>query len=400
MATIRLYLDARRIKNDGSCPLKLQVRHFSKFLLSVGISVRQDHWNGYEVIKGDRDYKQKNASIHSMLNKVQTLLLNLESSGEIDRLTDLHLRKRIEAVLGSSTGSVKVFTDYLDEFVATKDRDNTKTVYAMTRQKVLDYDAGCTFSTMDKRWLTQFTAWMKKEGLAVNTIGIHLRNIRAVFNYALDNEYTNLYPFRGFKIAKEATRKRNLTVEQLRMLRDYPCEDYQVKYRDMFFLMFYLIGVNPIDLFSATPSQVVNGRLEYKRAKTGKLYSVKIEPEALEILRKYRGKRHLIDVMDRINYNDYERRINNTLQEIGEVKRVGKGGKKVRKPLFPELTCYWARHTWATIAASLDIPIETISAALGHSYGAATTNIYIEYDQRKVDDANRRVIEYVNGCSG
>ena len=76
------------------------------------------------------------------------------------------------------------------------------------------------------------------------------------------------------------------------------------------------------------------------------------------------------------------------------MKRVGRGGKKVFTPLFPNLTTYWARHTWATIAASLDIPKETIAAALGHG-GNTVTDIYIDFDQRKVDEANRKVIDWV-----
>lgn len=134
--------------------------------------------------------------------------------------------------------------------------------------------------------------------MKVNAYAIHLRNIRAVFNWAIDEEYTSNYPFRKFKIQSEVTRKRSLTVEQLRTLRDYPCEDYQVRYRDMFMLMFYLIGINAADLFLAKPDQVVNGRLEYKRAKTGRLYSVLIQPEAQEIINKYRGKKYLINIMD------------------------------------------------------------------------------------------------------
>lgn len=63
-------------------------------------------------------------------------------------------------------------------------------------------------------------------------------------------------------------------------------------------------------------------------------------------------------------------------------------------PLFPELTTYWARHSWATIAASLDIPKETIAAALGHG-GNTVTDIYIDFDAKKIDEANRRVIDWV-----
>lgn len=121
---------------------------------------------------------------------------------------------------------------------------------------------------------------MASQGMKVNAYAIHLRNVRTVFNYALDEGYTSMYPFRKFSIGKEETRKRSLTVGQLRTLRDYPCEEWQEKYRDIFMLMFYLIGINAVDLLNARNSDVVNGRLEYKRAKTGKLYSILIEPEA------------------------------------------------------------------------------------------------------------------------
>ena len=56
-----------------------------------------------------------------------------------------------------------------------------------------------------------------------------MRNIRTVYNRAIDDGVANLndYPFRRFKIKQEKTRKRALTVEQLRELRDYPCEEFQ-----------------------------------------------------------------------------------------------------------------------------------------------------------------------------
>ena len=54
--------------------------------------------------------------------------------------------------------------------------------------------------------------------------------------------------------------------------------------------MFYLCGINSVDLFNARPDALSNGRLEYVRAKTHKAYSVKVEPEAMEIIDRYRGK--------------------------------------------------------------------------------------------------------------
>ncbi len=249
------------------------------------------------------------------------------------------------------------------------------------------------FEDVTKEWLTKFEQFLAKTAPSKNARNIHLRNIRAVFNEALDDEITTFYPFRRFKIRPVATRKRNLKVEDLRKLFTYPCEEYAVQYVDMFKLMFMLLGINAVDLFHL--KKIVDGRVEFYRAKTNRLYSIKVEPEAMEIINKYRGKKCLLNVLDRYdNYKNYLKKMNNALKAIGPVKRVGRGGKKVREPLFPEISTYWARHSWATIAASLDIPKDTIAHALGHG-GDTVTDIYIDYDQSKVDEANRRVLNWV-----
>ena len=67
------------------------------------------------------------------------------------------------------------------------------------------------------------------------------------------------------------------------------------------------------------------------------------------------------------------------------------------EPIIPGITSYWARHTWATMAYELDLPIDVVSQALGHSMGNRTTLIYIKQDIRKVDKANRAVIDYFLG---
>lgn len=74
-----------------------------------------------------------------------------------------------------------------------------------------------------------------------------------------------------------------------------------------------------------------------------------------------------------------------------------KSGRKIKKKhvklIFPSITIYWARHSWASIAAELDIPKETISLAFEH--GAKTvTDRYINFNIKKVDEANRKVIDY------
>lgn len=400
MATVKFYLDKRRQKKDGTYPIKLNVFHNKQIMIATQLSASEKEWNGNEYSVRAQNYKPRNIVARGIINKAETVIFTLEQQEKLKSTTDKALKKLIEDAISSKVENQKTFLYYLDEFVSKKTNQGTKSIYTTTRNKIEEYDSHCTFESMDKSWLENFEAWMAKT-MKVNAYAIHLRNIRSVFNYAIDEEYTTLYPSRRFSIKKEETRKRSLTAEQLRLLRDYPCEEYQIRYRDMFMLMFYLIGVNAADLFNAKHSALVNGRFEYKRAKTGKLYSIKVEPEAQAIIEKYKGKDYLLNIMDEYgNYKDFLHRMGIGLKQIGETERKGLGGKKSRNPLFPDLSSYWARHTWATVAAELDVPKEVIAHALGHSWAnSTTTDIYIRFDMKKVDEANRKVIDFVNNIN-
>ena len=211
---------------------------------------------------------------------------------------------------------------------------------------------------------------------------------------------------RKFDMRPEPTVKRSLPVTHLRELFSYPCESWQQRYADYFKLTFFLIGINTIDLLSCKPSDYKDGRLQYQRAKTGRQYNIKVEPEAAELIEKYRGSELLVSFGEgRTSYHNFTAKVDKGLKSIGTTERVlnpkwREGNRKhryhtKRVSAFPGLSVYWARHTWATIAYSLDIPDETIAAALGHGHGNRVTAIYIDKSIAKVDEANRRVIDWV-----
>lgn len=397
MAKTFLRLDTRRALADGTYPIQIAVGYGTNMYIGTGLSAKVEDWDERAKQYTGAGAKRINNVLTTLLVQISNRVLDLRERGMLGQLSKSQLKAMladldIDAPPMEQKSSVG---DVFAQAIATKNKGNA-VIYAATLQKLKGYcnvDA-LRFEDVSRAWLDGFNAYMG--GLSVNTRAIHMRNLRAVFNYAIDEGITSAYPFRKYKIKKEETRKRSLTVEQLRQLRDYPCEPYQEKYRDIFILMFYLIGVNAVDLFNAT--KLVNGRLEYKRAKTGKLYSIKVEPEAMEIIERYKGDKYLLNVLDGYaNYRDFMRRMGDGLKQIGECKRSGLGGKKHITPLFPDLSSYWARHTWATLAAQLDVPKETIAAALGHEIGMAVTSIYIDFNQRKIDEANRKVLDYVRG---
>lgn len=63
--------------------------------------------------------------------------------------------------------------------------------------------------------------------------------------------------------------------------------------------------------------------------------------------------------------------------------------------MHDKLTMYVARHSWASIAQSLDIPIEIISKGMGHA-SQKTTHIYLkDIDDGKIDEANSQVMNLI-----
>ena len=274
---------------------------------------------------------------------------------------------------------------------------NTRACYLHTYDRVLSFAgseaSSLIFEDVTRSWLENFEKFLSRTSPSKNARNIHFRNIRAVFNLAIDDGITTHYPFRTFKIRPVKTAKRSMTVEALRTFINADVDEWQREYRDLFVLSFFLIGINPKDLMEL--SEIVDGRIEFNRSKTRRFYSIKVEPEALEIITRYAGTRHLIDPLDRyVKYKDYLSRWNKALKTIGTHYDVGLRGARTYHPIFPTLSCYWARHTWATIAASLDIPKETIAHGLGHG-NETVTDIYIDFNMEKVDEANRRVIDWV-----
>ncbi len=294
---------------------------------------------------------------------------------------------------------VVTFIGHFQRFVNGKTNPGTIGVYKHTLDRIRLFDPDIdnkNFEDIDLKWLTDFEAFCARTATK-NARNIHLRNIRAVFNNAIDYEITSAYPFRRFKIRPEATRKRSLTVEELRTLFDYPVEPYAEIYRDMFKLIFMLIGINTVDLHGLT--RITDGRIEYKRAKTSRLYSIRVEPEAMEIIEKYQGEKGLLCIADRwSDHRNFRHQLNMALQKIGEVERKGRGGKKIITSAFPGLSSYWARHSWATIARKIGVSLDDIALALGHSDGKhETTLIYIDETEIReaIDKANRRVLDWV-----
>ncbi len=89
-----------------------------------------------------------------------------------------------------------------------------------------------------------------------------------------------------------------------------------------------------------------------------------------------------MDVDARRQYKSTAHLVNDKLRRLGE--QLG---------LSIPLTTYVARHGWASIARSKNIPLAIISEAMGHD-SEKTTRIYLaSLDTSAVDKANRQILK-------
>lgn len=234
------------------------------------------------------------------------------------------------------------------------------------------------------------------------TLADYMTVLRTLFNAALD-KYNDEdlgviaipnYPFKKFKIQSSfQTKKRSLAVEVIKQIRDYEATDTRRTElaRDVFMLSFYLVGMNLVDLFAVTECK--DGRIGYNRSKTqgrredSAYISIRVEPEAMAIIEKYR------DASDKRVFNFYK--LYGRHQEF--VRAVNAGLKQISQDLEIEdsVTSYYARHSWATIARNVcRVPLEDINLALNHvDASMKITDIYITKDFSLIDEANRKVLD-------
>lgn len=408
MATTHFYLDLRTKASDGKGSVVIALSHNrTTTTIRTGVRLAPDEFKDQKVV-GRKDSKILNTKLQKQKAELDEKIAMLSLTEEFESMTapDIKMALVKAPITVKKIPTVEdVFAEYIDGGIL---KEGTKGIYNITLQKILSYDGRrLRIKDIDLKWLRGFDKFLSQTQGA-NGKAIYLRALRAVCNYARHQKYTDEYPFDSFQIKYEETQKRNIPVELLREFYLCPTSKINERYRDYFFLMFFLIGINVKDLLLARKSQVVENRLEYIREKTGKKYSIKIEPEAWTLLEKHEGHgQYLLDAMDTcVHHQSFMKEINKHIKTIGirdDTETENEWAASLfedmapdtrNAPLIPDITTYYARHTWATYAHEIGISTDIISLALGHSFGNRVTLIYIKPDQTKVDDANRKVLDY------
>lgn len=248
-------------------------------------------------------------------------------------------------------------------------------------------------SKINDKVIQQYEAYLKNEGIKMNTVSFYMRVMRAVYNRAVeDGLAAEKQLFKNVYTGIDKTEKRAVPLQTIKAIKELYMPSRALHFaRDMFLFSFYTRGMSFVDMAYLKKTDLDNGILTYKRRKTKQQLSIKWEKCMQDIVNKWPSyNEYLLPIIttagkdERTQYKSCQKNVNQQLRKISKMLKMRKG-----------ITMYVARHSWASIAKNMNIPLGVISDSMGHT-SLKTTQIYLSaIDMDIINKANLKIIKRI-----
>ena len=386
---VLLYLKRSGLDKSGKAPIMGRItvnRTMAQF--SSKLSCTPELWNSRESrLNGkSKEAVEINAKIDKLLLAINSAFDSLLDrkidfdatavkeafQGSVDtqmtllRRLDIHIedmQSRIGVDVAKSSMSTYIYTRrYLGEFIK-------------KRLKVDDL----AFGQLNEHLAYEFQEYvLKDKGLAVDTARHYLAILKKICRLAFKEGHSEKRYFVNFKLPKENRKApRALSREDFEKIRDLEIPASRVTHniaRELFLFACYT-GVPYADAVSITDDNIYtddNGALwlKYLRKKNEHLGRVKLLPEAIALIEKYRSNERK-ELFPMIHHPNLRRHMKG-LRDLAGIKT--------------DLVYHMGRHTFGSlITLEAGVPIETISKMLGHT-NLTTTQLYAKVTPKKLFD--------------
>ncbi len=403
--TVSITLDTRRAKRDGTYPLIIRLGHRRKTTsISLGLSLDLKHWDSRNrkiksTYKGASSVAYMNNMLSKKLTSANDILYNLSQRGELDFLSITEVKSRL--VEQTDYESFYEFTEKLiREYKQVERFGNARSHHStLSAVKKFVQKQDLKFNEINRDFLKRFEInHLSKKGNGYNGLAMYLKTIRAIYNKAIKAHIVprESYPFYDYKIKVVPTEKRAIDRKELKKIMNLSLEEGHRLFhaRNYFLLSYMLYGISFTDLAFLRRSNIIGERIVYRRRKTGKMYDIHITKQIKALLDIYLEKESQVEnfifpIIKRATLEDHYKDINSArLLYNQELKQIGKLCE-----IAQNLTSYVSRHSFATQALLLDIPLVAISQMLGHSK-LNTTQIYLKsLPNHILDDYQKKIIE-------
>lgn len=277
-------------------------------------------------------------------------------------------------------------------------KERTSETYKQMLFSFMKFRSGedLSFDMVNEGLIFQYESHMRISDLCRNTTSFYLRIFRSIYNRAVEDGLTEQsYPFKRVYTGVDKTSKRAINLKEIKKIKDLdlsqtPALDFA---RDIFLFSFYMRGMSFVDIAYLKKKNLVNGFVVYNRRKTGQQLVVKWEKSMDDIIVRHPNEQStfLLPIITREDGTERKQYLNSMLLINKHLKKIAELAK-INIPL----TMYVARHSWASIAQSQNIPMRVISLGMGHD-NEETTRIYLASIQTSViDSANNKILNLLD----
>jgi len=259
---------------------------------------------------------------------------------------------------------------------------STYSMYCLTRKYLADFLV-CQYNQQDisvkeinKQFIVNFETYLLAEyNFSKNYLTGLLKKLRHIIQVALDNEWIYKNPFSDYKLQWEKVDRGYLTQSEVEKLINARFDDKVMEVACDIFIFCCFTGLAYIDVKNLSRENIkssFNGNqwIRGKRIKCNTDYSIPLMNITKTILEKYKGKTSdnlLLPVRCVQWYNIV---LNKIAKQCGINKKI---------------TSHLARHTFATLALTKGVSIESVSKMLGHTK-ISTTQIYARVNDEKISN--------------
>lgn len=395
---ITFYLDKRRATKAGKFPLKLRVYSVIEkktVMFSIGKELSKEEFDGITSSKTPKKLQDEKIAIDAINAKANEVAQKLNpfrfedfkqnfytKSKDTCNIIDVYQTK-IRALYKNN--QIKTSKSYESSLKSICKFINAKNPESLSKLHVISI-------TTD--WLKKYENYMLLNEKSYSTIGIYLRNLRAIVNIILDDnpQYKKYYPFGSgqlYQIPSTKKVKKALSTEDVKTLYiSTPTNIHQQQAKDFWMLSYFCNGMNMSDILRLKFKDIdaEQMKLSFYRNKTinaNKQSLSKIEImlniKVLAIIEKYRNKdskrdNFLFPILENTDIEEIKiQKIDSFIRKINQhlkclAKKIG---------ISEEISTYWARHSFSTIALNSGASIELISESLGHT-DVKTTKAYLD----------------------
>ena len=369
--------------------------------MPTGVSILEKDWDAK-----NRQVKKSYTGVSSVsrLNNIiqkkkadaMDVIFKLNEAGQLNTMSITSLRDRIEQN-GASLSFFKFASQEIEELIKAG-RVGTARSFKGVSDVLSKYLKGrdLLFQEITFSFLSKFEAFHLSKGNSYNGLSVYIRAVRSMFNKAIKAGLVEkeLYPFDDYKIKSVPTQKCALDWEYIKKIIEREIQPGEPCFhaRNYFLASYMMYGMNFTDMAYLKKEDVKNGRIRYRRRKTSKLYDIKLTDNLEKILIFY---------INQQPENEYVFPIVNRATPLLQSKDIQWARKRYNKKLkelatlceIPEnLTSYVSRHSFATQAMLKEVPLNAISAMLGHS-SLKTTEIYLKSLPTNIlDNYNERIL--------